>query len=388
MNERTGQPHVPLYQMVKSELVRAITAGEYTPDQPFITQREICERFGVSNATAVKALNDLVVDGLLVRRRGRGTFVAERALAGRADDAEVSILCVLSLLHDRSPHAARLIRGVEEVCAEHGYRMFLSDTKGDAAREEHALMRAARGGVAGVVLYPVEGDQPQPALATLRRRGVPTVMVDRYRQDAPGDAVVADNFAVGYELTDRLIDAGHSAIAVMWEETGSTSVRDRLAGHQQALQRRGLRQRPELSVLRPYLDQSPQQRTATLSELLSRAAPPTAIICSNGYVLAAVVHDLSSLGVPIPDGVELACMDDAGPLGLPPLALASAILPSEEMGRRAMQILADRIGDPEAATEVQHVVLPIGIQMRDESAGHLRLVPPRSASAGTRASLR
>ena len=73
----------PLYQRVKRELVAAIESGEYPPDVPFVTQRKICERFGVSHATAVRALNDLVTEGYVIRRRGQGTFVAPRTAVGR-----------------------------------------------------------------------------------------------------------------------------------------------------------------------------------------------------------------------------------------------------------------------------------------------------------------
>ncbi|MBD0420224.1 GntR family transcriptional regulator [Streptomyces sp. TRM S81-3] len=57
-----------------------IARGEYRPDAPFTTRREICERFEVSMGTAVRVLNELVQEGVLVRRRGRGTFVAEAAM--------------------------------------------------------------------------------------------------------------------------------------------------------------------------------------------------------------------------------------------------------------------------------------------------------------------
>src|SRR3712207_6188271 len=68
----------PLYRHVKQELLAAIARGEYVADQPFITQREVCERFDVSTTTAVRALNELVAEGELVRRRGLGTFVAPK----------------------------------------------------------------------------------------------------------------------------------------------------------------------------------------------------------------------------------------------------------------------------------------------------------------------
>ncbi|MEV5546498.1 GntR family transcriptional regulator [Streptomyces sp. NPDC052309] len=63
-----------------AQLREMIARGEYRPDAPFTTQREICERFEVSMGTAVRALNELDQEGVLVRRRGRGTFVAEAAM--------------------------------------------------------------------------------------------------------------------------------------------------------------------------------------------------------------------------------------------------------------------------------------------------------------------
>ncbi len=73
---------VALFAWVKQELLESIARGEFSRDEPFITQREIVERFGVSTTTAIRALNELVTDGIVVRRRGRGTFVAERPARG------------------------------------------------------------------------------------------------------------------------------------------------------------------------------------------------------------------------------------------------------------------------------------------------------------------
>ena len=75
MAAATGGGKPSLYQQVKREL---LAAGEYAPGRPFVTQREICERFNVSHASAVRALNDLADEGYVVRRRGQGTFVVDR----------------------------------------------------------------------------------------------------------------------------------------------------------------------------------------------------------------------------------------------------------------------------------------------------------------------
>lgn len=57
-----------------------ITSGECAIGAKFLTEREICGRYGVSRATANKALSNLVSEGMLEFRKGVGTFVQGRAL--------------------------------------------------------------------------------------------------------------------------------------------------------------------------------------------------------------------------------------------------------------------------------------------------------------------
>ena len=363
---------IPLYQQVKRDLLAAIAAGEYAPGRPFVTQREICERFNVSHATAVRALNDLAAEGHVVRKRGQGTFVSERPPGlGPRHEADGTIACVLQY---QGPHVGRILAGIEEVCAQLGYRLFLNHCEGDQAREEQALLRALDHGVDGAIVYPADGSAVVAPYAEARRRGVPLVMVDRYRPDLATDAVIADNLAAGHDLTAALIGAGHQTIATLWDETDVTSVRDRLAGHIQALREHGIAVRPDLTVLRPYSVQSQDARRALLSGLLRGPHPPTVLLCANGYVLASAAEDLVALGLEIPGDVDLAGMDDAGPFDVLPLTAASISLPSREMGQRAMRLLHQRITDPDGAQAPELVVLPVSVQTRQSSVGHLRVV--------------
>jgi LacI family transcriptional regulator len=362
---------IPLYQQVKRDLLAAIAAGEYAPGRPFVTQREICERFNVSHATAVRALNDLAAEGHVVRKRGQGTFVAERPPEPPVPPAGRTIACVLQY---QGPHVGLILAGIEEVCAELGYRLFLNHCEGDPAREERALLRALEYGVDGVIVYPADGSGVLAPYAEARRRGVPLVMVDRYRPDLATDAVVADNLAAGHDLTTTLIATGHRTIATLWDETDVTSVRDRLAGHIQALREHDIAVRPDLTVLRPYQGQSQDVRRALLGELLRGPEPPTVLLCANGYVLATVAEDLLALGLEVPGDIDLAGMDDAGPFDVLPLTVAAISLPSREMGRGAMRLLHRRATEPAGPRQPELVVLPVSVQTRQSSLGHLRVV--------------
>src|SRR5574340_1522462 len=70
----------PIYQQLNNHLKLLISSGECAVGSQFLTERQICERFGVSRATANKALSNLVSEGLLEFRKGVGTFVRGKAL--------------------------------------------------------------------------------------------------------------------------------------------------------------------------------------------------------------------------------------------------------------------------------------------------------------------
>ena len=70
---------VPLYFRIQSYLKAQIEAGGLPPGAPLPTEAQLCERFGVSRITVVKALDGLVSSGWVFRRRGVGSFVAAGA---------------------------------------------------------------------------------------------------------------------------------------------------------------------------------------------------------------------------------------------------------------------------------------------------------------------
>lgn len=74
---RTATPSFqPLYEQLKGLLVGSLEAGEWRPGQAIPAETELASRFGVSHGTVRKALAALAADNLVVRRQGKGTFVA------------------------------------------------------------------------------------------------------------------------------------------------------------------------------------------------------------------------------------------------------------------------------------------------------------------------
>ena len=66
----------PLYLQIKALLEARLDAREWRPGEAIPSEIELARRFGVSQGTARKAVDALAADNLVVRRQGKGTFVA------------------------------------------------------------------------------------------------------------------------------------------------------------------------------------------------------------------------------------------------------------------------------------------------------------------------
>jgi GntR family transcriptional regulator len=66
----------PLYRQTKALLVQSLDGGEWKPGEAIPSELELASRFGVSQGTVRKAIDELAGEHILVRRQGKGTFVA------------------------------------------------------------------------------------------------------------------------------------------------------------------------------------------------------------------------------------------------------------------------------------------------------------------------
>ena len=76
---------VPLYHQLAEQLTAAISSGTLRPGDPFENEIAMSDRLGLSRPTVRRAISELVNKGLLVRRRGIGTTVANRMVHRKAE---------------------------------------------------------------------------------------------------------------------------------------------------------------------------------------------------------------------------------------------------------------------------------------------------------------
>ncbi|MEZ5475261.1 MAG: GntR family transcriptional regulator [Steroidobacteraceae bacterium] len=168
----------PRYHQVYVGVRAWVRDGTYQPGQQIPTEAELCDAFGVSRITVRKAVDELVLEGWLVREQGRGTFVA--MVASRAA-ASVDLHEALHYVHDLG--AATQVRDVRrrQVVPDEETRAALGlDASEPVQRQSHVrLLRGAP--LARISTYvPLDiaarverlPNSSVPMFALLRRAGV------------------------------------------------------------------------------------------------------------------------------------------------------------------------------------------------------------------------
>jgi GntR family transcriptional regulator len=74
-----GPAFSPLYQQIKALMTQSLQRAEWRPGESIPSETELAARFRVSQGTVRKAIDELSAENLLVRRQGKGTFVATHA---------------------------------------------------------------------------------------------------------------------------------------------------------------------------------------------------------------------------------------------------------------------------------------------------------------------
>jgi GntR family transcriptional regulator len=72
----TSPTFSPLYQQIKALITQSLQSGEWKPGELIPSEIELANRFKVSQGTVRKAIDELAAENLVVRRQGKGTFVA------------------------------------------------------------------------------------------------------------------------------------------------------------------------------------------------------------------------------------------------------------------------------------------------------------------------
>jgi GntR family transcriptional regulator len=77
-----AMPGIPLYKEVRDQIVESLVKSEWRPGDPLPSEKELSSRYSVAISTVRAAIGELVAADILVRKQGKGTFVAHHSARG------------------------------------------------------------------------------------------------------------------------------------------------------------------------------------------------------------------------------------------------------------------------------------------------------------------
>ena len=176
-----------------------------------------------------------------------------------------------------------------------------------------------------------------------RAAGVPMVLFNRAQDEPNMSAITSDNIEGGKKIAKFLISSGHKKISYIAGWEGASTQRDRESGFISILNHAGLSLHSRKVGNFVFED----SREATRSMFFNN--PPEAVFVANDHMAFAVMDTLRyELGLKIPDDVSVVGYDDVPAASWPSYSLTTVQQPVNIMVRETVEILIEKIENPEA----------------------------------------
>ncbi len=230
-----------LYLQMRNYLLELIAQHKNTPGYILPSENQLAQKFNASRISAKHAYDTLEEEHLVIRQRGRGTFIAGSQDASPAVSfppartlPNVKIIAVI-FPHINSAFMNELVEGIRIELSKRDIAFFLLLT-GSNQEKETQLLQMAREHCSGILLFPGAFSKYQREILELVLNRFPLVQIDRYLPGLDLSYVSCDHFNAAYHAVQYLLEHGHRKIGfVTHPAPHATSIVDRLAGFNKAV---------------------------------------------------------------------------------------------------------------------------------------------------------
>jgi LacI family transcriptional regulator len=310
-----------------------------------VTIKDIAREAGVSKSTVSLVLKNSPLitktTAALVREASEALgYVYNRTAANLRTSRSFIVGILINDLGN--PFFSELVPVIEESLEPEGIVVMLANTTENPERQRRAISTFLEHNVDGLLISPARFSTRND-LGPLVNSHVPSVFINRYLGDFPGNYVGADNVVGARMAVERLLAAGHRRIAFVGGEAGSTPGLERLEGFRLAFEKYGYS--PDYDLIVSAQGNRWGGYTA-IRDLVSKPNPPTAAFCYNDIIALGVMLGLRSKGIQPGRNFGVIGFDDISEARLWTPSLSTVAIPPELVARRAARFLLERISNP------------------------------------------
>jgi LacI family transcriptional regulator len=328
------------------------------------TIHDVAKKAGVAPITVSRVINDSGYVSEAMRERvdaaieelGYVPNVLARSLKSKRTNTIALIFTDIT-----NPFFNILARGVEDTAHASGFNVFFCNTDEDQEKENTYIKLVLQKQVDGILLVPASIDSS--SIEMIKGQDTPLVVVDRRCPSGNVDVVRGDSFGGAFQLTELLINLGHRHISILSGPIEVTTAEDRMAGYRKAMHENGLAEYIDCHYGR-FTQESGKMLT---HQIFQRDRKPSAIFAANNLIAIGSLAALGELGLKVPDDVAVVSFDEIPETLTPAPFLTVVNQPPYDIGRKAAEILIERIKKDNLNEDFQEIVFPVNLIKRASS---------------------
>ena len=179
---------------------------------------------------------------------------------------------------------------------------------------------------------------------------LPLILLDTSGNEGEYDSVVSNNMMGAYQMTNYLVQLGHSKIGFVGTRLMTASIHYRYFGYLKSMMHHGIKMREDWII--DDRDRETGQIDYSQYCRLPEEDMPTAFFCNNDIAAMAMIRRLTDHGYEVPEDVSVVGFDNYINEPFPKLGITTYAINTKEMARRALHILVHKLENPDYSTGV------------------------------------
>ena len=367
----------PLYQRIVDAVCEAVGSGTLTPGRKLPTRVELAESLGISPVTVSRSYELLQQRGVILQKRGSGTYVQPDALDRLKTIADSrprfsSIVMVVGkpsleqCPRDKREYITDIMVGVDDVLQQRAGRFVFAESL------DHASLGDVTDDSAVLLIAPKHFEPGM--LDTLAQRGVRVLGAWPSMLDRPVPAITFDPHQAPALACQHLIDCGYRQLGYIGEMGPSTLLGAKFFEFTNVLYRAGL----DYQIQHVHeVSQAPGAAFEAAHEMAQAGDLPEAFFVGTDYSAMEVIRALIYMGLRVPEDVAVVGYGDIPEAARYTPPLTTVRLPRRQIGQRAGELLADNT--PLSSTE--RFMLESELIVRGSTAGARKQVTVNEQAA-------
>ncbi|TDL30895.1 LacI family DNA-binding transcriptional regulator [Jeotgalibacillus sp. S-D1] len=242
---------------------------------------------------------------------------------------------VANILHAFS---TQVIRAIEDYCNEYNFHIIVCNADDDPIKEKKYIEMLLAKQVDGMIIFPTAGNVE--LYQQLVESNYPLVFLDRTVEEVKVPVIQLDNQKASALAVGHFIEKGYERIGIITTSLslGVSPRIERINGFKKAMTEQNLPVKEE--YIKSLEVEDIQQG---LMEMMALDEPPEALIASNDFILMELLKYIKAHSIKVPDDLAIIGIDDVSFASVYNPALTTIAQPTFDMGKRAAEIIIEKI---------------------------------------------